>query len=89
MRFYSSPMLSVAEAFARVLATARPLPTETIALPHAAGRILAETLVADRDFPPFNRVAMDGIAVAFAAWAGGQTAFEIAHAQYANRSFRN
>jgi molybdopterin molybdotransferase len=76
-------MLSPAEATARVLATARPLPPETLPLPYAAGRILAETLTADRDFPPFNRVAMDGIAVAHAAWAGGQTAFAIQHAQYA------
>ena len=76
-------MLSVAEAFARVLATARPLPPETVALPQAAGRVLAETLAADRDFPPFNRVAMDGIAVRHAAWAGGQTEFAIEHTQYA------
>ncbi len=76
-------MITVAEAFARVLATARPLPPETVALPHAAGRVLAETLVADRDFPPFNRVAMDGIAVAHAVWAGGQTEFPIEHTQYA------
>ena len=81
-------MLSPAEATARVLATARPLPPETVALPHAAGRILAETLVADRDFPPFNRVAMDGIAVSFAAWAGGQTEFEIQHTQYAGEPAR-
>ena len=83
MRPYSAPMLTPAEATARVLATARPLPPETVALTQAAGRILAETLVADRDFPPFNRVAMDGIAVSFAAWAGGQTSFDVAHAQYA------
>jgi len=76
-------MLSVAEAFARVLATARPLPSETVPLPRAAGRVLADTLVADRDFPPFNRVAMDGIAVAHAAWAAGQTVFDIEHTQYA------
>jgi molybdopterin molybdotransferase len=44
---------------------------------------LAETLTADRDFPPFNRVAMDGIAVAHATWAGGHTEFGIQHAQYA------
>jgi molybdopterin molybdotransferase len=81
-------MLTPAEATARVLATARPLPPETVALPHAAGRILAETLVADRDFPPFNRVAMDGIAVNFAAWAGGQTEFDIAHTQYAGEPAR-
>jgi molybdopterin molybdotransferase len=81
-------MLSPAEATARVLATAHPLPPETVALPHAAGRILAETLVADRDFPPFNRVAMDGIAVSFATWAGGQTEFDIAHTQYAGEPAR-
>ena len=77
------PMLSVAEAFARVLATARPLPPETVSLPRAAGRVLAVTLVADRDFPPFSRVAMDGIAVRHAAWAGGQAEFAIEHTQYA------
>ena len=81
-------MLSPAEAITRVLATARPLPPETVALPHAAGRILAQPLTADRDFPPFNRVAMDGIAVSFATWAGGQLAFEIAHTQYAGEPAR-
>ena len=81
-------MLTPAEATARVLATARPLPSETVALPHATGRVLAETLVADRDFPPFNRVAMDGIAVSFATWAGGQKEFEIAHTQYAGEPLR-
>ena len=81
-------MLSVAEAFAQVLATTRPLPPETLPLAHAAGRTLAETLVADRDFPPFNRVAMDGIAVAHAAWTGGQTAFIIQHTQYAGAPAR-
>ena len=76
-------MLSPAEATARVLTTARPLLPETVALPQAAGRVLAETLTADRDFPPFNRVAMDGIALAHATWAGGQTEFPIEHTQYA------
>ena len=89
MRLYSKLlMISPAEATTRVLATAHPLPSETIALPHAAGRILAEPLTADRDFPPFNRVAMDGIAVSFAAWAGGQTEFEIEHTQYAGEPAR-
>lgn len=81
-------MISVAEAYARVLATAHPLPPETLPLAAAAGRILAEDLAADRDFPPFNRVAMDGIAVAHAAWAGGQTVFPIAHAQFAGAPAR-
>ncbi|MDO7874825.1 molybdopterin molybdotransferase MoeA [Hymenobacter sp. ASUV-10] len=76
-------MLSVAEAFARVLATIRPLPTETVPLAQSAGRILVENLHADRDFPPFDRVAMDGIALRHAAWAAGQTEFALEGAQYA------
>ncbi|MEM9834646.1 MAG: molybdopterin molybdotransferase MoeA [Bacteroidota bacterium] len=35
---------------------------ETVGLDQARGRILQEAVVADRDFPPFNRVMMDGIA---------------------------
>lgn len=76
-------MLSAHDAFALVLATARPLPPATCPLPEAAGRVLAEDLRADRDFPPFDRVAMDGIAVAHSTWAGGQTSFPIALTQYA------
>ncbi len=81
-------MITPAEATARVLATAHPLPPEALPLPRAAGRILAETLVADRDFPPFNRVAMDGIALAYASWAGGQTEFVLQHTQYAGEPTR-
>lgn len=76
-------MLSVAEAFARVLATARPLPPETVSLTDASGRVLAETMAADRDFPPFDRVTMDGIALTHAAWASGQATFPIERTQYA------
>ncbi len=36
---------------------------ETLPLGQASGRVLAQEIVADRDFPPFDRVAMDGIAV--------------------------
>lgn len=78
-----SPLLSVAEAFAHVLATTRPLPTETVPLTQAAGRMLAEDRHADRDFPPFDRVAMDGIALPHAAWAAGQTEFVLEGIQYA------
>ena len=81
-------MLTVDEAYACVLATARPLTTENVPLTAAAGRVLAQTLHADRDFPPFSRVAMDGIAVVHAAWAGGQTTFAIEHTQYAGAPAR-
>lgn len=37
---------------------------EMVDLARSAGRVLAEDLVAERDQPPFDRVAMDGIALA-------------------------
>jgi molybdopterin molybdotransferase len=37
--------------------------TETVALAEAAGRVLAEEIPADRDYPPFPRSARDGFAV--------------------------
>ena len=40
----------------------RPFP-ETVPLQQAAGRILAEDIFADRDYPPFPRSARDGFAV--------------------------
>jgi len=76
-------MISVEEATRLVLATARPLPAETIALTAATGRVLLAPLYADRDFPPFHRVAMDGIALAFAAIEAGQTDFPIEATQLA------
>jgi molybdopterin molybdotransferase len=36
---------------------------EVVDLGHASGRVLAEALVADREFPPFPRSARDGYAV--------------------------
>src|SRR6266700_3961805 len=41
----------------------RPRGRELLGLLHAAGRILAEPIHADRDFPPFRRAARDGFAV--------------------------
>jgi molybdopterin molybdotransferase len=47
-----------------VMREVRPLgATETVAMCDAAGRVLAESIVADRDYPPFDRSARDGFAV--------------------------
>lgn len=37
--------------------------TEQVALANSSNRILAEEVRADRDFPPFDRVTMDGFAI--------------------------
>jgi len=56
-------LLPVDEARARILAGAKPLPNEAVPLMHAAGRVLAQAIVAPRDQPPFDSSAMDGWAV--------------------------
>jgi molybdopterin molybdotransferase len=38
-------------------------PSEEVLLMHAVGRVLAESVKADRDFPPFPRATRDGFAV--------------------------
>ena len=76
-------MLSVEDAARRVLATARPLPPETVPLAQAVGRVLRQDVMADRDFPPYPRVTMDGIALQFSALQAGQTTFPIERTQLA------
>ena len=43
---------------------------ETVPVLEATGRILAEDIRADRDYPPFNRSARDGFAVRAADMPG-------------------
>src|SRR5690242_18753112 len=56
-------LLSVADALARVLEGAAPLPSETVPLAEAHGRVLAADLAARRAQPPADVSAMDGYAV--------------------------
>ncbi|HEU0116087.1 MAG TPA: molybdopterin molybdenumtransferase MoeA, partial [Thermomicrobiales bacterium] len=51
------------EARAIILRHVRPMPVERLPLADAAGRILAEDLVAPADQPPFAAATMDGFAV--------------------------
>jgi molybdopterin molybdotransferase len=56
---------------------------EGASLQKTVGRVLAEDLVADRDFPPFDRVTMDGIAIHFDSFKNGQNIFTIENTQAA------
>jgi molybdopterin molybdotransferase len=56
-------LMPVAEALARVLAGTDALPTETVKLDDALGRVLAEDLSALRTQPPAAVSSMDGYAV--------------------------
>ena len=56
-------MISIARALEIVLEHAPLLPLEDVALVDSLGRVLAEDVVSDVDFPPFERSAMDGFAL--------------------------
>jgi molybdopterin molybdotransferase len=63
-------LLSIAEAQRLILARARPLPAERVALDQALGRVVAEPATAVTDLPPFASSAMDGFAVRSAETPG-------------------
>ncbi len=44
---------------------------ETVALPQALNRVMSQQIVADRDYPPFNRSTRDGYAVRSADCSAG------------------
>ena len=76
-------MLSVTEAEKQVLEAVTPLPAEDCPLVNAHGRVLRQTLTADRDLPPFDRVAMDGYALRHDAWLAGTRRFRVTGEQAA------
>jgi molybdopterin molybdotransferase len=56
-------VLSPAQADELIGQHLRCLPSESLPLAQCAGAVLRENVYAERDQPPFDRVAMDGIAV--------------------------
>lgn len=56
-------MISPAKAFEIIRSIPKPTSLQELPIEHSMGYVLAENLVADRDFPPFDRVMMDGICV--------------------------
>ncbi len=72
-----NPLLSVEKATQLILNQRIDFGAELINIDHVFGRILAEELKADRAFPPFDRVTMDGIAINFQSFTNGQKSFKI------------
>jgi molybdopterin molybdotransferase len=52
--------------------------SELLPLDQVLGRVLAEPVFADRDLPPYDRVAMDGIAITYSAFQSGINLFRVA-----------
>ena len=70
-------MISVAHALQTVLNASQDFGVEEVPFIKSVGRILKEDIAADRDFPPFNRVAMDGITIDYTLFKNGQRRFKI------------
>ena len=70
-------MIAVEDAMKIVHANLGNWGIEEISLDQSLGRILREEIVADRDFPPFNRVTMDGIGLNFDEFEKGKRVFQI------------
>ena len=56
-------MLSVEEAFQRIMASFSPLEAEEVSLLDCLGQVLAEDIRSPLDLPPLSNSAMDGYAV--------------------------
>ena len=65
-------MLTPAQAETLIEQHLTCLPIESLPLMQAAGAVLRENIYAERDHPPFDRVAMDGIALSTAGSSTGR-----------------
>lgn len=70
-------MIDVKEALGILKENIGSFGTESIALADSIGRILKEEWHTDRPLPPYHRVTMDGIAIAFKDYELGTRAFQI------------
>ncbi|MDW3209582.1 MAG: molybdopterin molybdotransferase MoeA [Reichenbachiella sp.] len=76
-------MISVVEAKNIVQSQQANWGMVSLPLEQSMGEVLAEDIYADRDFPPFDRVTMDGIALSFDAFDAGKRDFKIQEIQLA------
>lgn len=76
-------MLTTTEASEAIAAAMPAFGTTEIELSRATGRILRQSVSAERDQPPFDRVTMDGIAIRYASFADGNRQYKIQDRQHA------
>lgn len=70
-------MISFREAIRQLMEVVPQLGTERVRIEHAAGRVLRQTVSADRELPPFDRVMMDGYALRSVEWQAGTRVFQV------------
>jgi molybdopterin molybdotransferase len=78
-------MITYKEAQHIIRTHARAWGNEVVALEESFGRIMTETIRADRDYPPFNRAAMDGYAFHYQDFEQGVRRFTIVETLFAGQ----
>ncbi|MDH3350771.1 MAG: molybdopterin molybdotransferase MoeA [Gammaproteobacteria bacterium] len=76
-------MITTAEARDAILAAMPALEPESVPVDVSAGRVLRQSILAERDQPPFDRVMMDGIAISFRDFDKGVRQFPLQATQAA------
>ncbi|MFK5889206.1 MAG: molybdopterin molybdotransferase MoeA [Flavobacteriaceae bacterium] len=76
-------MITSNKALEIILNSVEDFGTESVPFIESTGRILKENIYADRDFPPFDRVSMDGVAINIDTFNQGQREFKIEGVQAA------
>ena len=76
-------LIPVEKALRIVLGQTEDFGLEEVEFNSSLGRVLKESIKADRDLPPFNRVSMDGIALNSKIFDSGQREFPIENVQAA------
>ncbi len=71
------PLATVSDALSVIARHAGALPSVRLPLAEAGGLTLAEPVVTDTDYPPFDRAIRDGFAVRSSDCAGGRTTLRI------------
>ena len=74
-------MITSQKALQIILDNTEDFGIEEIPFLDSLGRILKEDIIADREFPPFNRVSMDGIAISYDTFSKGAREFAIENIQ--------
>ena len=78
-------MISVAKAERLILENIEFFSAEKASLEKAIGLALREDILIDRDYPPYDRVTMDGYAISYSDWKKGLRSFEIKGSQPAGK----
>lgn len=70
-------MITVKKAESLVLEQIGSFGVEKVSFLNSLNRVLSKPIIADRNYPPFNRATMDGIAISFGSYKKGIRDFTI------------